>query len=1730
MVYIHGGQIVQQRAFSFGLVKDTVLGVFSVLWLFVVTLFSGRSGVTSEAWDRGAGQGATRRLGGNIHGMGSSSRIVQTLPLQLLLADVADQEDLELPAGEDEDDLEPLVNFSINDSGTDFFIIQLSHLVDRGTETGLSGEGSDDNDRALKTTSKPRVTKNHPNTRRPTKKRKPSSESEAEFVTSSSSSENSFSGDDHDDDAPSVTEEAEPGDGAPELQVADSTAPSSSAPVRRKYVRKTKTLPETCDGDADGEAGDEKGANTNKPPKPTPPATLPHPAHPAYILLLRAGLIHRRVLLTPEQYAARLIADGLTEKEVRRHEMAARKVIRLNGMPAKGIRPVLPNVPGGAKADRDGDRAGGGTDQEEDSKMNQEVGKALAQNKPRGRPRKSPAVVADGAAAASTASSTDASGAVEEAVAPRTEGEVGSDSGTGKKGKGRSGSALASTPGASAGRSRGRGSRGAKGKAGQPSRDSLVSESAQERGQNLDGAPSATPNDVTDNQGAPGSTTSGLQSGNGRPSSSLEGAPGSSDLQSLDPASATSTSPGQSHLWPPFTSNRLRCPIPLCTLHWGNIPGLKWHSKNYVHDAYEVLRWCFPAKEQELDGITDKENEGDKEKEEEEVDHILRAVELTAEYRSVVPDSKSVTIHKVFAGSHPVVGRFFSAAGLDAWTSPATYLEPVVFPGQARTSEYDWLLGGRFESGWVKVLLGGGEAVLEGSASQRVSSAASTSASASADAALSASFPKPSKRRRQVKLANDPDSVASDLPGSTQTPAHLLGARPDTELPHIGMVCSVVRDEEWEEDCGTGVAFKKTSKAKEGISNSKVKEPVWKEVWPETGEWEVLAGVEGRSTFREYLPDPSTTTIHFLTRKAGKSAAKKTKAGQTDVDLHQEAEHGHGEGNQFDGQEEERERPGVVLSLFETCAIESRYIAVGGYLHGPTEHHTMDRSFGPNSIQIWRCGDSVTDLPRDRNANATGGAIPVLEMCILHEYGIVRDLRWCSYGNWMGGHELEDVPRELRKRLLGEGSTGPIFAEVTVLGATLFHLAWGGHEKIAIGCSDGGILVASVAEAIRNRLRRSKGKGKGPAGFEHTNSSDGYLVVTDERDPHCGLHLFRVRGFLSASHWAAQENTILFGDADCTVRLARIGEEDPKRAKEDDMAPMMASRTLMGHKGHIWDISSSVYTPFAVSCSVDGTVRMANWNRLGDRRHVRPIVVTFYKLGWEGERVYMFQEELNREVRKSMSKESSNYKSGGQLNIFPETVAIQKDKENIWTTLLASAASSRQTPTRNVIVLGDAESGKSTIIAAIKSANPADAHVAVKPAPGTDLALSFSYMDLREEEGSLVVITLDWKKPWNFVESCERWLSILRNRVTEIAERNPEVVDECKRALESFVRSYSDPSDSVPNGDLRPDSPLPVRPPPSPVKQPSLPGSSLATGVSVVPTSSPVQPALAPMPEGCLLENLGIPIVIVCTKSDTIGLLEREVEYREEHFDFIQQALRTLCLRYGASLVYTSTSKPHTSTALRSYILHRLLHQLPPSTASDPSSGTSSPRQLPSFPFLRRAQVVDRDAVLVPTGWDSWGKIRVLRDGFDCPSAADTGSGSPQSSIDGGSGARDYFSSVVKKPVEKLVIPNPTIAAEDDQAFLERHIAVLGDGTSSGRGSDSLLLRTTSSNSYSGDLGPKSQSLRAAGITPTTNPTAAAPPGAQTEMIENFFKNLLIKKTGGRAASMSSKRPEDANR
>ena len=88
-------------------------------------------------------------------------------------------------------------------------------------------------------------------------------------------------------------------------------------------------------------------------------------------------------------------------------------------------------------------------------------------------------------------------------------------------------------------------------------------------------------------------------------------------------------------------------------------------------------------------------------------------------------------------------------------------------------------------------------------------------------------------------------------------------------------------------------------------------------------------------------------------------------------------------------------------------------------------------------------------------------------------------------------------------------------------------------------------------------------------------------------------------------------------------------------------------------------------------------------------------------------------------------------------------------------------------------------------------------------------------------------------------------------------------------------------------------------------------------------------------------------------------MLERERGWKEEEFDFVLQFLRTILLKHGAALIYTTPSAP---SPLQPLIYTMLAIQ--------------QNTQL-------KHNVIERDKVFVPPHWDSWGKIRVLREGFD---------------------------------------------------------------------------------------------------------------------------------------------------
>ncbi|KAJ3242733.1 hypothetical protein HDU77_010691 [Chytriomyces hyalinus] len=482
---------------------------------------------------------------------------------------------------------------------------------------------------------------------------------------------------------------------------------------------------------------------------------------------------------------------------------------------------------------------------------------------------------------------------------------------------------------------------------------------------------------------------------------------------------------------------------------------------------------------------------------------------------------------------------------------------------------------------------------------------------------------------------------------------------------------------------------------------------------------------------------------------------------------------------------------------------------------------------------------------------------------------------------------------------------------------------------------------------------------------------------------------------------------------------------------------------------------------------------------------------------------------------------------------------------DLWGSILRQAATTKPAPTCNLIVLGTAQSGKSTLMSAIghqdvqsQQMEPLDSM--------TGLAMQFAYahvyddsdaeeaaalVNLFEMDGPVfapllrfalppyaidrtaVVICLDWSRPWAFMDQLEQYLVLLEREMADIAAHMRE-------KIEADFREY---------------------------REPDADGNTSKFSTATMDANISTHNVTLPLGQGVLTNNLGIPIIVVCTKADYMISLEKERGYGDGTFDYIQQSLRTICLKYGAALFYTSSFRPKTIACLRSYILHKLLRN------TDHAN---------SFPFPYRAEVIDRESVRVPSGWDNWGLIRVQGGSFNCEAMAglvDTAGGGSGELVHGyvssmAQGRALYESEIQDSTGNKSQAKKPIVAADDEQTFLERNLELLNSmstGNPSGTASpftgasESFAQRLASSNLSSSDMMedvsaklaklakmklpmpsspspqmsfslPANAGLGATPMSPGSAASAAAAGGAggaaNNEVLSNFFQSLLNKK------------------
>ncbi|KAI0796973.1 DLIC-domain-containing protein [Abortiporus biennis] len=533
--------------------------------------------------------------------------------------------------------------------------------------------------------------------------------------------------------------------------------------------------------------------------------------------------------------------------------------------------------------------------------------------------------------------------------------------------------------------------------------------------------------------------------------------------------------------------------------------------------------------------------------------------------------------------------------------------------------------------------------------------------------------------------------------------------------------------------------------------------------------------------------------------------------------------------------------------------------------------------------------------------------------------------------------------------------------------------------------------------------------------------------------------------------------------------------------------------------------------------------------------------------------------------------------------------------QDLWSSILDSVSQSRSIPSKQILLLGQPTSGKTTIANALLQKSGSDE---VKEDQRSDFALGYDWADVRDDADedtlarlsvytvpssahsytslvphflpprnllphTLVMIVLDWTKPWTFLDDLYTWLTWVEAWSKGDGARELEIVrEENKERLQAHLQRYIEPSAE----------PLPS-------------ASNLSADT------------LLPLGQGTLTQNsAGVPIIVVCSKADLIndendiigagasgmgGMVKGKGGEWEERTDSIMQILRTICLKYGAALFYT-TPLPSTLQVLRQYALHFVF--TPPAPSPGLSGDAPAPTRNP-FPFQHKPNAIDRDRIVIPAGWDSWGKIGVLRDGFDAKAWGEAWEHDLDSSDDDTSeeaGARKLYISLVpdqgSKPPPLPPFNNPTPeqvflaknydensrrADRDPRGAFRNPTETAAAGIVGPMGSSSFNLPNVEkaltemeggpsplSASVSSDGGRKSGSRTtgrptsglsvpgipggAPGRSPVTSPTMPGTPSpssggpTQHEVLQNFFQSLLSSKDrpGASAAARAATAPK----
>ncbi|KAK2676319.1 Dynein family light intermediate chain [Fusarium oxysporum f. sp. vasinfectum] len=397
-----------------------------------------------------------------------------------------------------------------------------------------------------------------------------------------------------------------------------------------------------------------------------------------------------------------------------------------------------------------------------------------------------------------------------------------------------------------------------------------------------------------------------------------------------------------------------------------------------------------------------------------------------------------------------------------------------------------------------------------------------------------------------------------------------------------------------------------------------------------------------------------------------------------------------------------------------------------------------------------------------------------------------------------------------------------------------------------------------------------------------------------------------------------------------------------------------------------------------------------------------------------------------------------------------------EQKKDLWTSMLESVASGKRLPEKNLIVLGGTPENQREFLESLSSSESKRNADRLKIPPiANNFALGYTYYDVldADQDDTLARVSLYFlsQPSAEFASLPHLWLRQIWTWVQVIQEVLKKVDTDQHALMEEVMSTWKERGRGGATTNLD--------------------GTPSATA-----TGGDGDSAL-PLGPGEWEEPLGLPLCVVCQNAQKMEFLEKSQGWKEPDFDTVLQYLRTILLRHGASLIYTSQNTPSQLPSL----IHSTL-------------GITS--LLKRHPL--KHNVIDRDKIVVPTNWDSWGKIRVLGGSFDPEPVSISWSEDISTPLD--SMPFDDADKISDKEAEirkqksaiaryegwcrdpnsggLAVVENAmhgerwiTVESDDTQEFLEKQLKILEAFKAKlpEKGSDNAIVRSTRHIDYTGD-------------------------------------------------------------